>query len=122
MGLAYYVELEGDVDGVDLNMDGKALGKHLDRLDQVAREMGVRPLSEFATADPSLVFDDDELAELDLEPSEFHSVEEGLETVQSLLSHDAFTDKRLLEDLRSLEKILRQAQAAGVRWQLAMDI
>jgi hypothetical protein len=52
MGAAYFIVLEREIDGVETGMDGKSLSRHIESLDDAARELGVRPLSEFFSADP----------------------------------------------------------------------
>ncbi|MFZ4766639.1 MAG: hypothetical protein ACOYMN_16930, partial [Roseimicrobium sp.] len=52
MGVAHYIVLEREIDGLDTMMDGKALADHLETLDVAAEELGVRPLSEFFSIDP----------------------------------------------------------------------
>jgi len=51
LGAAYFIVLERQIDGLDTGMDGKSLSRHIESLDDAAREMGVRPLSEFVSID-----------------------------------------------------------------------
>jgi len=53
MGAAYFIVLERKIDGVDSGMDGKSLSRDMETLDDAARQLGVRPLSEFFSADPT---------------------------------------------------------------------
>src|ERR1051325_3006158 len=53
IGAAYFIVLERKIDGVDAGMDGKSLSRHIESLDDAARQLGIRPLSEFFSADPS---------------------------------------------------------------------
>jgi hypothetical protein len=52
MGAAYFIVLERKPGGVDTDMGGKSLSRHMESLDEAARQLGVRPLSEFFSADP----------------------------------------------------------------------
>ena len=52
MGAAYFIVLEREIDGLDTGIDGKSLSQQIDTLDQAARDLGVRPLSEFFSIAP----------------------------------------------------------------------
>ena len=52
MGAAYFIVLERKIDGLDSGMDGKCMSRYKEALDEAAREVRVRPLSEFFSADP----------------------------------------------------------------------
>jgi hypothetical protein len=52
MGSAHYIVLERKIDGLDTGMDGKSLSRHIESLDAAARQLGVRPLSEFFSIAP----------------------------------------------------------------------
>src|SRR5207248_440483 len=52
MAAAYFIVLEREIDGVNTDMNGKSLARHIESLDETARELGVRPLSEFFSANP----------------------------------------------------------------------
>ena len=52
MGSAHYIVLERKIDGLDTMMDGKSLSRHIESLDMAARQLGVRPLSEFFSIAP----------------------------------------------------------------------
>jgi hypothetical protein len=52
MGAAYFIVLERKIDGVDSGMDGKSLSRHMESLNEAAHQIGVRPLSDFFSADP----------------------------------------------------------------------
>ena len=57
MSTAYFIVLEREIKGLDTAMDGKSLSHEIESLDAVARELGVRPLSEFFSADPEQAAD-----------------------------------------------------------------
>jgi hypothetical protein len=52
MGAAYFVVLEREIDGLDTMIDGKLLARTAEALDAIARQIGVRPISEFISIDP----------------------------------------------------------------------
>ena len=127
MGVAFYVVLERKIDGLDSGMDGKSLARHIESLDLAARELGVRPLSEFLSGDP------EELTEFmegegiagsdgELAPLEQFSAEEGLATVRALASHAAARAEGVARDLHECERILSAATQHGVGWHFEIDI
>ena len=53
MGLAHYVVLNSDLEGVDTSMEGKALAHQADALADLAKSCGVPDLWSFNSADPN---------------------------------------------------------------------
>ncbi len=123
MGAAYFIVLERKIDGVDTSMDGKSLSRHIESLDEAARELGVRPLSEFFSAD--LV----QLAELmegggeDIEPLALQQfrAQDGLATVRALASHTAAGVDGVAQDLGECDRILSAAAEHGIGWHFEVD-
>src|SRR4051812_43195964 len=93
MGTAYFIVLERDIDGVDASMDGKSLSRHVESLDDAARQLGVRPLSEFFSADPAelaeFIEGDGQDAGIELPSLQQFSAQDGLATVRALAAHPA---------------------------------
>ena len=121
MGAAHYIVLEKEIDGLDTIMDGKHLSQHIESLDKVARELGVRPLSEFFSMPP------DELAEfmdgaddMELPSLKQFSAKEGLATVRALLPQREA--QVAIEDLQACERILSTAAEHGIGWHFQIDI
>lgn len=119
MGTAYFIVLERKIDGLDTGMDGKSLSRHIESLDDAARKAGVRPLSEFFSADPEetaefMEGEGMEASEIELSPLQQFSAQDGLATVRALLplTHD----DRVAMDLRECERILEVAAQHGVGW------
>ena len=84
--MAYFIVLERKIRGLDTGMDGKGLSRNIEALDEAARQLGVRPLSEFYSGDPDgmadfLESEGVETGEDDLPPLENFDAHEGLETV-----------------------------------------
>ena len=52
MSAAHFIVLEREIEGLVSAMDGKSLSNEIESLDAAARELGVRPLSKFFSADP----------------------------------------------------------------------
>jgi len=124
MGAAFYIVLEKKIDGLDTFMSGKSLSRNMDALDDAARALGVRPLSEF------LSMDEDALADLigelegsgfSLPPIQHFSADEGLASVRALGTHAAAQAKGVGPDLRECERILSEAAKHGVGWHFEMD-
>ena len=110
--------MEQKIDGLDTGMDGKGLAKQSERLDEAARELKVRPLSEFFSADPEELSDFMEGEGIDtggaeLPALEQFSAQEGLATVRALRGHTAARDEHVAQDLQDCEWILSVAAEKG---------
>ncbi len=123
MGAAYFIVLERQIDGVDTRMDGKSISREMEALDDAARQLGVRPLSEFFSADPEQLaeFLDGENA-IELPPLQQFTAQEGLATVRALLAHPTARTDGVTEDLRQYERILNAAAEHGIGWHFEIDI
>jgi hypothetical protein len=84
-------------------MMGKSLLEHSRSLDEIAKQLGGTPLSEFATGDDMVCF----------EKLNWHEPTEALRTTQGLLNSEAA--KAFPEDLRSDLKALEDALAEACR-------
>jgi len=128
MGGAYYISLESGIPGCDpASIDGKALNRAADALENAARTLKVRPLMDFFSAgaeELESLLGDDAGPPSDLLPRQYHSAEDGLKTVRALIGH-CERDPKLkaaLEDLRGFERILAAAATNKVKWHLGIDI
>ena len=126
MGAAYFIVLERKIDGLDTGMDGKGISEHLESLDEAARQLGVRPLSEFFSVDPEQLaeFMEDEEVEAGDEapaPLQQFAAQDGLATIQALASSAAARSDGVAQDLRECERILRAAAQHGVGWHFEVD-
>ena len=126
MGAAYFIVLERTINGIDTGMDGKSLSRHVDVLDDAARELGVRPLSEFFSADPEQLaeFMEDEGVDAgDAEPPALQqfTAQDGLATVRALASHATARADGVAQDLRECDRILGAAAQHGVGWHFEVD-
>lgn len=127
MGAAFYIVLENKSGGLDTNLDGKSFTREIDALDDAARELGVRPLSEFYSADPEALAEFLEEAgledgDMEISPMEYFSAQEGLATLQALKGHPSAQDEGVAADLKECERILTAAAQQGVAWRFDMDI
>jgi hypothetical protein len=82
MGAAYYAVLEKQIDGLDTMIDRKLLLQHMDSLDSLARQLGVRPLSEFISMDADALADDAE--GINVPALQQFSAEDGLATIRAV--------------------------------------
>src|SRR5439155_25902802 len=107
-------------------MDGKSLSRHIESLDDTARQLGVRPLSEFFSVAPEqatqfMEGEGMDVGDLELPPLRQFTAEEGLTTVGVLVAHPAAQAEDLMQDLRDCERILSIAAQHGVGWHFEVD-
>jgi hypothetical protein len=126
VGAAYFIVLERKIDGLDTGMDGKSIAEHIESLDDAARQVGVRPLSEFFSADPKQLaeFLEDEGVDLGgVEPPALQqfAAQDGLTTIRALALHVAGRGDGVAQDLRECERILSAAAQHGVGWHFEVD-
>lgn len=126
MGAAYFIVLERKIDGHDTGMDGKCMSRHMEALDEAARELGVRPLSEFFSADPQELAEFMEGEGVDVGdasplPLQQFTAQDGLATIRALVAHPAARSDGVTEDLRECERILAAAAQHGVGWHFEVD-
>jgi hypothetical protein len=110
MSTAFFPQVEGGSRGIASAVDGKALARSSDLLDELATRSGVSPLTSFMS-----VHNDDfgifEEAGLPLPEPKWFSAREGLTTVAALRQAcraEGVSD-HALKDLEALEKVLTQA-------------
>jgi hypothetical protein len=77
MGAAYFIGLECEIAALDTRMDGKSIAQHIESLDQAARDLDVRPLSEFVSVAPEQAADiiageNVDLGDIELSPLRGH--------------------------------------------------
>ena len=94
--------------------------------DDAARELGVRPLSEFFSADPEQLaefMEGEGLGPGDVRPPALQQfkAEDGLGTIRALASHAAAQADGVAQDLRECERILSAAAQYGVGWHFEVD-
>jgi hypothetical protein len=126
MGAAYFIVLEREIEGLDTAMDGKGLSHEIESLDAAARELGVRPLSDFFSADPEQAAEFMEgegidASGIELPPLQQFSAQDGLTTVRALLARGRANADHVGEDLRECERILSAAAQRGVGWHFDID-
>jgi hypothetical protein len=122
MGTAHYIVLEKEIVGLDTQMDGKSLSQHIESLNSVAQQLGVRPLTEFISMDGDALADvlGDDAEGIEMPPLQQFSATDGLTTVRALLPR--LEAQPALKDLRDCERILSMAAQLGVGWHFEIDI
>ncbi len=126
MGAAYFIVVERKIDGLDTEMDGKSLSRNMESLDAAAHDLGVRPLSDFFSADPEQAMDflrgeGVDANEFKLPPLQQFTAQEGLTTVRALAAHTAASANGVAQDLRACERILNAAMQHSVGWHFEVD-
>lgn len=147
MSVAYYIVLEDEVD-FDPFVNGKALAHQCEGVDALAARLALPPVDQWvsmsaealadwldddAEDDPEDAADDGPAAEAPAvaqegaEAETWFPAEAGLAYFEALAGHlradpAAVPDgEAVLSDLEEYLAVLGQAQAAGVRWHLALD-
>lgn len=122
MGAAYYIALEKTIDGLDTMMDGKCLSQHIESLDALAQQLGVRPLSEFISMDADSLAEvlGDDADGIEVPPMKQFSAEDGLATIRALLPRPEA--QPALDDLKDCDRILSAAAQHGIGWHFQIDI
>jgi hypothetical protein len=131
MGVALFIVPEREIPGLDVFVNGKALG-HSKELDRLAERAGVSPLMEFFSENPesAAAFCEDaggDPPEEGFPAEEWFPAEDGLTTVRGLLSYleanptEVRDSSALIEDLKEFESVLSRLASEGVGWHLAVD-
>jgi hypothetical protein len=127
-----FIILEKKIPKLDLYVNVSQLSKENERLEVLAKRMGVASLMSFFSVRPEELTGIAEDLGLDVKakrlnpPKEkWFKAEEGLRTVRSLAEavtglHDE-THARLISELGEFERVLVSAQANDVRWHLGVD-
>jgi hypothetical protein len=129
-----YIVVEGDDPGFDTFVNGRALARHEDALEQLAFQNEVLPLIEFFSADRnsmSLLVEEG-AGNVDLlrrlPPPQWYSAEDGLKTVRTLLQAlaadpHAIGDETddVLSELLEYAEVLEKTMCRKMRWHLAVS-
>src|SRR5262245_44246877 len=100
MGAAYFIVLARKIDGLDTTMNGKSLASHMESLDEAAVKIGVRPLSEFFSADPEQMAGlMEDVGDVELPPLQQFSAQDGLTSVRALLANSPTWSNDVMQDL-----------------------
>jgi len=134
MAASMYIVVEGVDPGYDIFVNGRALARHEDAVEQLALRLGVKPLIEFFSADENsmaLLIEEgagnpDLLKQLP--PPQWYAPEDGLKTVSAMVAELQREPQQLgtegpqvLAELEEYERVLRKTQGRGLRWHLAVS-
>ena len=120
MSTAYFIVLDNEDPGFDAFVDGKLLTKHLDAVNQVADDLGLKHFEDYANQDLS-EFGGPDMPPVWFEPSE------GVAWVETLMARlrdkplSTGDDEAILEDLEDYLRVFREAAERGFRWHLELD-
>jgi hypothetical protein len=134
MATSLYIVVEGEDPGFDIFVNGQALARNEDALEQLAESLRITPLLEFFSADENsmcLLLEqgagNPEWAGNLPQPQWFDPVD-GLRTVRALMG---FLDSRptcfgsetipVLSELKEYERVLDKTARYKLRWHLAVS-
>ena len=134
MAASLYIVVEGEDPGFDIFVNGHALARNEDSLEQLADSLRVAPLLQFFSADENSMCvlleqgaGDPEWARHLPEPQWFDPVE-GLVTVRALIRFLVDSPVSLgsetlpiLTELREYERVLEKTRKYKLRWHLAVS-
>ncbi len=112
---------------------GKALAREADRIDSAARRRSVTPLTSLLSENPAVLaaqmqaegFDPTKMR---LPAEQWFAAADGLKTVRALIEHitanlnDFKQPNLILKDLKAVEALLTQAEAAGARFHMTKAV
>ena len=134
MAASLYIVVEGEDPGFDTFVNGHALARNEDALEQLARRLQVRSLLDFFSADENsmaLLLEQGAATPgwaRNLPQPQWYSAPEGLLTVRALIDFLVETPAALgsetqpvLAELREYERVLRKTAEHGLRWHIAVS-
>lgn len=131
MGVAYYIEVDDEELDVG-DISGKSVGRAMDELTALAEELDIDSLESFMgqSADEfaDMLGEEIEMEEGADGDAAWFEPAEGLAAIDALIAALSSDPERLdntadvLEDLAGYKDALEQAEAAGAKWRLAIDI
>jgi hypothetical protein len=125
---AFYICLQEKIPGVDATgLEGRALSKHSEKLEVLAKQAGVISLMNLFSASEEEMAGFLEEGGSDVNPPEekWFSAEEGLKTIAALLKALAgapsIEGPALSAELTEFQHVLEVARSRNVRWHLGID-
>lgn len=129
-----YIVVEGEDPGYDIFVNGRALARNEDALEQLARTVGVKPLIDYFSADQNsmaLLIEEgagDPALTSRLPPPQWFSPVDGLATVDALILRLRVEPAELgsesvyvREELEEFATVLRKTVDHNLRWHLAVS-
>ncbi len=134
MAASMYIVVEGEDPGFDIFVNGQALARNEDALEQLAERLKVSPLLEFFSADENsmALLLEQGAGNPDwarhLPDPQWFSASDGLRTVRTLIDFLVTAPAALGSDtqsvaceLREYERVLRKAAERTLHWHLAVS-
>jgi hypothetical protein len=134
MAASLYIVVEGEDPGFDIFVNGHALARNEDALEQLAERLKVSPLLEFFSADENsmALLLDQGVGNPDwarnLPQPQWFGAADGLRTVRTLIDFLAATPaalgsdtKQALSELREYERVLHKTAERDLHWHLAVS-
>jgi hypothetical protein len=134
MAASLYIVVEGEDPGFDIFVNGHALARNEDALEQLAQRLDVHPLLEFFSADEDsmAMLQEQGAEELEEKPRlpqpQWFNASDGLQTVRALIGflREAPTalgsgTRPVLMELGEYERVLQKAEKRGLRWHVAVS-
>ena len=120
MSTAYFIVLDDDQPDFDAFVDGKMLTKHLDAVNVVAKNLGLKIFEDYAFQDLS------EFGGPDMELEWFDAVE-GTNWASAIIRHlrkdaESLPDaEAVIEDLEDYVRVFEEASKRSLKWHLELD-
>lgn len=125
---AFYIILQERIPGVDATgLEGRALSKYGEKLEELAKRAGVTSLMNLFSASKEEMagFLEDHGTDVKLPEEKWFTADEGLKTITALLAAlaDAPSSENaaLASELARFQQVLQAAQSRNIRWHLAID-
>ena len=129
---AYLIALEKEIPGYSMKMDGSALSRSSEQLEELAKKAKAKSLMEFFSAAPehleAFVEDhgvDPTNAKANWPDEQWYTAEDGLDTIRALQSQLSSVNPKVRaaveRDLNDFTSDLEAARAHSIRWHLAID-
>lgn len=127
-----YIVVEGDDPGFDIYVNGQALARYQDSLEQLSLSLQLRPLLDFFSVDQNSMAqvmgpDPSEWGTMLPRPQWFFPME-GLETIHGLLEFlrqnpaaIGSETPMVVFELEEFERVLAKTAQYGLRWHLAVS-
>jgi hypothetical protein len=136
MSAAFFIVLDQKDPGFDTMVNGKFLSRDSERLEKIAKSLGIRALHEYVSYSPDEAREMMEDMGIDVEDIEgikppekvWYNAQEGLDLVGKLIAHISANlkavknPKGVLADLNEYQVVLKKAKEAGARWCLQVDM
>lgn len=124
MSLAYFIVVNQNEPGFDTFVNGKAVAKQAEALNQLAQKLREMPLDDFLSLGEDIA---DEFG-IEENVAQWFKADEGLKTIEALIRYleqhpSAVKNSRdVLEDLREYQTVLGQVKTKGLQWRFEMDV